>query len=136
MHATAAAADYLDDRLDPAADEVAVLGFALPATPDCDAADAVNVARSRLAAAAPATDTVEGGIDAVAAAVDERDPDEVLVGNHEDPPGTEATHGELHGTTSDDLGEAEETDVTDWIRGLAADRPVVIVPVAGVARDQ
>lgn len=112
VHATAAAADYLEDRLDPSADEVAVIGFAPPGAPDRDAADAVNVARSRLAAAAPTTDTLaDDSIDAVAAAIDERDPDEVLVGASP--------------------GAPDASGPTETVRELLAraDRPVVVLPV-------
>lgn len=112
VHVTAAAADYLDERLDPSADEVVVVGVAQPGTPDRDAADAVNVARSRLAAAGPTTETrrEDTAPAAVAAAVAEHDPDEVVLGTNAGTP------------------DAEGLAVRDVLGAL--DRPAVVLPVA------
>jgi len=86
VHTTAAAADYLDGRLD-ADDEVVVLTVDEPGVPARDASDAVNVARSRLL---PATVTVrerEGDpAAAVRATLDETDADELLVGSRRGDP--------------------------------------------------
>lgn len=139
VHETAAAADYLTDRLDDLADaggEVVVVGIApaagrdrdgagsvdgapadrdaLDASPaDRDALDAVNVARSRLAAAAPTTETREGDVgEVLAAAVAEHDPDEVLAGPA------------VAGALGDDADAADGT-LLDRL-----DRPIVVLPAA------
>ncbi|WP_336336289.1 universal stress protein [Haloarcula brevis] len=112
VHVTAAAADYLQDRLDPATDEIVVVAVRDPDAPSRDAGDAVNVARSRLAAFAPTTETRAGApLTELLAAVDEHDPDELIVGPHR---GTDDSDGV--GSTAAAL--------------LArADRPVVVVPL-------
>jgi len=112
VHVTAAAADYLQGRLDPAADSVVVVAVAEPGAAERDAGDAANVARSRLAAAAPATETREGEPTAeLLAAVADHDPDEVVVGAH--------------------AGTAGSDGVGSTARALLADldRPVVVVPL-------
>ncbi|WP_276273353.1 universal stress protein [Haloarcula litorea] len=111
VHVTAAAADYLQPRLDPSEDSVVVVAVDEPDAPDRDAADAANVARSRLAAAMPATETRAGDpVAELRAAVAEHDPDEVILG----------PHGGREG--DDGLGSTA--------RGLLAalDRPAVVVP--------
>lgn len=110
VHVTAAAADYLENRLDPAADDVAVVAVRDPDAPSRDAGDAVNVARSRLAAFVPATETRDGDpLAEILAAVDEHDPDELLIGAH---------HGE---SDSEGVGSTATALLTQ------ADRPVVVV---------
>ncbi|AUG48742.1 hypothetical protein BVU17_14850 [Haloarcula taiwanensis] len=113
VHVTAAAADYLQDRLDPGADdEIVVVAVRDPDAPSRDAGDAVNVARSRLAAFAPTTETREGEPAAeLLAAVDEHDPDELVVGPHR---GTDDSDGV--GSTAAELF-------------ARVDRPVVVVPL-------
>lgn len=112
VHVTAAAADYLADRLDPAADEVVVVAVDEPGTEAREAGDAVNVARSRLAAAAPTTETRTGDpADELSDAVAEHDPDEVLIGPHGGRAGDDGV-----GSTAQAL-----------LRSL--DRPVVVVPL-------
>ncbi len=73
VHVTAAAADYLQHRLDSAADhDIVVVAVHDPDAPSRDAGDAVNVARSRLAAFMPATETRDGApVTEILAAVDE-----------------------------------------------------------------
>lgn len=82
VHVTAAAADYLQGRLDPAGDDrIVVVAVSEPGAPTRDAGDAVNVARSRLAEYAPATETRAGDpVEQLLAAVDDYDPDEVVLG--------------------------------------------------------
>lgn len=112
VHVTAAAADYLQDRLDPATDGVVVVAVREPDAPERDAGDAANVARSRLATAAPTVETVDGDpTDALLDAVAEHDPDEVLIGPHR---GVEGAAG--LGSTARALLDG-------------ADRPVVVVPL-------
>lgn len=112
VHVTAAAADYLQDRLDPATDDVVVIAVREPDAPERDAADAANVARSRLATATPATETRDGDpTETLFDAVDEHDPDEVIVGAHR---GVEGASGV--GSTTRALLDR-------------ADRPVVVVPL-------
>lgn len=112
VHVTAAAADYLSERLEPD-DDVIVVGATEPTAPARDVHDAANVARARLAGAAPTVDVREGApIDAVRAAITEHDPDVVLVGPNA---GTEDAAG--LGSTAREL-----------LAG--ADRPVVVVPTA------
>jgi nucleotide-binding universal stress UspA family protein len=107
---TAAAADYLQARLDPDEDDVVVV--AVRETNDRDAGDAANVARSRLAAAMPTTEIREGDVlDELRATIDGHDPDVVLVGANR---GTEGASGV--GSTATALLES-------------ADRPVVVVPL-------
>ncbi len=112
VHVTAAAADYLEGRLDPNEDSVVVVGVREPDSHDRDAGDAANVARSRLAAAMPETELREGDPTAeLLAAVDDHDPDVVIVGANG---GTEGASGV--GSTATALLSA-------------ADRPVVVVPL-------
>lgn len=112
VHVTAAAADYLQGRLDPGADEVVVVAVREPGAAERDAGDAANVARSRLAAAMPETETREGDpAEAIRAAVAEHDPDEVLLGAHR---GTAGASG---------VGSTARALLTDL------DRPAVVVPL-------
>ena len=113
VHVTAAAADYLADRVDPGADDVVVVGVREPGAPSRDPDDAANVARARLAAVAPTTVVREGDVaEELEAAVDEYDPDEVVIGAHR--------------------GDAGASGVGSTARALLADgdRPVVVVPLA------
>lgn len=110
VHVTAAAADYLQARLDPGEDDVVVV--AVREANDRDAGDAANVARSRLAAAMPTTEIREGDVlDELRSAIDSHDPDVVLVGANR---GTAGASGV--GSTATALLES-------------ADRPVVVVPL-------
>ncbi len=112
VHVTAAAADYLQGRLDPSEDSVVVVGVREPGHHERDAGDAANVARSRLAAAMPETEIREGDpATELLAAVDDHDPDVVLVGASA---GTEGASG---------VGET----ATALLERL--DRPVVVVPL-------
>jgi len=112
VHVTAAAADYLQGRLDPSEDSVVVVGVREPGSHERDAGDAANVARSRLAAAMPETELRDGDPAVeLLAAIDDRDPDVVLVGANA---GTEGAAG--LGSTATALLER-------------ADRPVVVVPL-------
>ncbi|WP_226022456.1 universal stress protein [Halomicrobium salinisoli] len=111
VHVTAAAADYLQGRLDPD-DDVTVVAVREPDAPSRDPDDAANVARSRLAAAAPEVDVRDGDpTEEVQAAVEESDPDEVVVGANR---GTEDAEG---------VGSTAQALLADL------DRPVVVVPV-------
>ncbi|WP_226011447.1 universal stress protein [Halomicrobium salinisoli] len=111
VHVTAAAADYLQGRLDPD-DDVTVVAVREPDALNRDAGDAANVARSRLAAAAPEVDVRDGDpTEEVLAAVEESDPDEVVVGANR---GTEDAEG---------VGSTAQALLADL------DRPVVVVPV-------
>jgi nucleotide-binding universal stress UspA family protein len=112
VHVTAAAADYLTARADPATDDVVVVGVRDPDAPQRDAGDAVNVARSRLAALAPTTEIRDGDPETeVRAAIEAHDPDEILLGAHR--------------------GTADSEGVGSTARALLveADRPVVVVPL-------
>lgn len=112
VHVTAAAADYLRDRIDPGADEVVVVAVAEPDAPARDAGDAANVARARLAGAMPTTETRSGdAVEELLAAVDDHDPDEVVIGASR--------------------GEAGASGVGSTAPALLAelDRPVVVVPL-------
>ena len=112
VHVTAAAADYLEPRIDPSEDAVVVVAVREPAAPERDAGDAANVARSRLAAVMPTTEIVDGDpSEELLAAVDERDPDVVVIGANS---GTEGASGV--GSTATTLVER-------------LDRPVVVVPL-------
>jgi nucleotide-binding universal stress UspA family protein len=112
VHVTAAAADYLQGRLDPGEDSVVVVGVREPERHERDAGDAANVARSRLAAAMPETDLREGDpATELLAAIEDHDPDVVLVGANA---GTEGASG---------VGET----ATELLERL--DRPVVVVPL-------
>jgi nucleotide-binding universal stress UspA family protein len=112
VHVTAAAADYLQGRLDPTNDEVTVVAVREPDAPGRDAGDATNVARSRLAAVTPTTETVEGEpTEELLAAVSEHDPGEVIVGPHR---GVEGATGP--GSTVQSLLSS-------------VDRPIVVVPL-------
>ncbi|AEM58628.1 hypothetical protein HISP_15545 [Haloarcula hispanica N601] len=112
VHVTAAAADYLQKRLDPAADDdIVVVAVRDPDAPPRDAGDAVNVARSRLAPFMPVTETKDGEpVTEILAAVDEHDPDELLIGPNR---GTDDSDG--IGSTARDLL-------------TRVDRPVIVLP--------
>lgn len=112
VHVTAAAADYLQGRLDPSEDTIVVVGVEEPDAPARDAGDAANVARSRLAAAMPVIETRSGDpITEILAAVDDHDPDEVIIGAHR--------------------GAAGSAGVGSTAREVLAriNRPVVVVPL-------
>jgi nucleotide-binding universal stress UspA family protein len=110
VHVTAAAADYLGTRIEPREDEVIVVG--VTESGSRDASDAVNVARSRLAAAMPDTETRDGEPTAeLRAAVEDHDPDVVVIGPNR--------------------GTADATGVGSTATALLSDldRPVVVVPL-------
>jgi len=116
VHTTAAACDYLEPRL-RSDDEVTVLAVGESDLDARDPGDATNVARTRLVAPTVETLVREGQPAAVIREVAAgRDADEIVVGPRRgdperagDPPG---------GTVRALLG--------------AAERPVVVVPTAGV----
>ncbi|MBX0322587.1 universal stress protein [Halomicroarcula sp. F13] len=112
VHVTAAAADYLQDRLDPSEDSVVVVAVGEPDAPSRDAGDAVNVARSRLASVLPTTETRDGDpVAELLAAIDDHDPDVVVLGANR---GTEGADG---------VGST----VTNLLARV--NRPVVVVPL-------
>lgn len=112
VHVTAAAADYLQGRLDPSEDSVVVVGVRESGRHERDAGDAANVARSRLAAAMPETEIREGEPTAeLLAEIDDHDPDVVLLGANAGVAGASGV-----GSTATELLER-------------VDRPVVVVPL-------
>lgn len=112
VHVTAAAADYLQGRIDPSEDSIVVVGVREPDAPSRDVGDAANVARSRLAAAMPETEIRDGDpTTELLAAIEEHDPDEVVVGAHRGTAG------------SDGVGSTAQALLTQ------VDRPVVVVPL-------
>ncbi|MCU4801536.1 universal stress protein [Halobacteria archaeon HArc-gm2] len=116
VHVTAAAVDYLEDRLEPGTDEVVVVGVTGPDASDRDVADAANVARARLATSTPTVETREGTVlPELLAAVDEHDPDELIVGPNR--------------------GGAGAAGVGSTAQALLAelDRPVVVVPTPALS---
>ncbi len=113
VHTSAAACDYLADRLGDE-DTVMVLGVAEPDAPERDAGDAINVARARLAPATVWSEQREG--DPVAEILDlaaDVEADELVLGQRGGDP-----EGETTGLGSTVAAVAGETD-----------RPVVVVPV-------
>jgi len=113
VHTTAAACDYLGERLGPE-DEVVVLTVEEPDLSGRDAGDAANVVRTRLFEPAIEVLLREGSpASVIQQAADERDVDEVVVGTHRGHPDIA---GEPPGSTT---------------RALLADlsRPVVVIPV-------
>ncbi|WP_135365152.1 universal stress protein [Halosimplex halophilum] len=142
VHTTAAAADYLGDRL-AADDEVVVLTVAEPDLDGRDAGDAANVARSRLlpatvevleregehASAQPPRNDEVGSADLVAEEIRtvlaDRDADVLLLGPRRGDPeasgeGGDSTDHEAPGST---------------VRALLGDVavPVVVVPVPALS---
>lgn len=112
VHVTAAAADYLRERLDPSTDTVTVVAVRESDTPERDTGDAANVARSRLATATPTVEIRDGEpTEQLLSAITDHDPDEVIVGPHRGVAGT------------DGLGSTARTLLT------STDRPVVVVPL-------
>jgi nucleotide-binding universal stress UspA family protein len=115
VHTTAAACDYLGDRV-TADDTVIVVSVTDDTTDDRDAGDATNVARTRLL-----DPTVESVVraghpsDVIQALVTDRGVDEVVIGARRGDP--EASPG-LGGTAADLL--------------VSLDVPVVVVPQSGV----
>ncbi|MFB6207337.1 MAG: universal stress protein [Haloglomus sp.] len=94
VHTTAAACDYLDDRLEGSdADSVTVLTVAEGG--DRDAGDAGNVARARLTGRASLEIVTREGnpADAILAAVDEGDADVLVLGPRSGSPGTDGDLG-------------------------------------------
>jgi nucleotide-binding universal stress UspA family protein len=117
VHTAAAGCDYLADRL-AGDDRVTVLAVAEPDAPARDPGDAVNVARGRLLAtgATVAVEEREGDpATAVPAAVDDLEPDVVVVAAHAGAPGASG------------VGSTTRTLLA------AADVPVVVVPLSGLS---
>lgn len=114
VHTTAAACDYLEDRLD-ADDAVAVVS--VPGAEARDADDALNVANARLLGRADlVTERIDAEGDpasAVLAAADDRGADVVLIGPHAGTPES----GPALGGTARRVVES-------------ADVPVVVVPLS------
>jgi nucleotide-binding universal stress UspA family protein len=122
VHTTAAAADYLEDRLS-ADDEVVVLTVAEPALDGRDAGDAANVARSRLLPATVEVVEREGDPpDEIRTVLAERDADVLLLGPRRGDPAASGEGGEP--TDDDDTPGST-------VRALLGDVdvPVVVVPV-------
>lgn len=112
VHTTAAACDYLADRVSET-DTVIVVSVTEPGMDPRDAGDATNVARTRLLEPAVETLTEAGQpVEVIANLVSERDIDEVIIGPRRGDP--DATPG-LGGTAADLL--------------LSLDLPVVVVPL-------
>lgn len=113
VHTTAAACDYLEDRLD--GDDVAVVTVPTAETRDAD--DAINVANARLLGHAEVTterlETDGDPASAILAAANERNADVVVIGPHA---GT-AEAGPAMGSTARRIIEG-------------ADVPVVVVPLS------
>lgn len=120
VHTTAAACDYLDERLDGPTDTVTVCTVAAGGR---DAGDAANVARARLAGRATVeTDTREAGdgsvADAILDAVASTGADVLVIGPRSGEPGAAADIG---GTAADLVARAPV--------------PVVAVPLEGLDPD-
>lgn len=125
VHTTAAACDYLDPRLDPD-DRVEALTVVSPdeggaetaggprSSPSRDAGDAANVASARLAGRATVETLVRRGppAETILSAVEERDPDVVLVGARGGRPGAGPGLGSV---------------ARSVLEGV--DRPVVVLPL-------
>jgi len=112
VHTTAAACDYLNERVTPD-DTVLVVSVTEAGMDQRDAGDATNVARTRLVDPAVETITEEGRpSDVVQDVVAERGVDEVLIGPRRGDP--DATPG-LGGTAADLI--------------VSLDVPVVVVPL-------
>lgn len=112
VHTTAAACDYLGERVTPG-DTVLVVSVTEPEMDTRDAGDATNVARTRLVDPTVETITEEGhASDVIQDLVAERDVDEVLMGPRRGDP--DATPG-LGGTAADLL--------------VSLDVPVVVIPL-------
>ncbi|QLD84824.1 universal stress protein [Natronomonas halophila] len=114
VHTTAAACDYLEDRLerDDRVDVVTV-----PAAEERDAEDAINVANARLLGQAEiSTERLEGDgnpANAILAAANDRTADTIIIGPHAGTP---------------DAGPEMGSTARRIIEG--ADVPVVVVPLS------
>jgi nucleotide-binding universal stress UspA family protein len=111
VHTSAAACDYLQQRAGPE-DEVVVVAVR-ESESERDAADAANVISVRLVE--PDVEVVEregDPVEEILACADEEEVEEVLLGPHGDPPGTER------------LGATAQRIVA------RADLPVIVVPLA------
>lgn len=112
VHTTAAACDYLGERVTPE-DTVVVVSVTEAGMDPRDAGDATNVARTRLVAPTVETITEDGQpTDVIQRLVTDRGVDEVLIGSRRGDP--DATPG-LGGTAA------------DLLVSLAV--PVVVVPL-------
>jgi len=113
VHTTAAACDYLEDRLG-SGDTVVVLTVEDGSVAGRDAGDAANVARTRLLEPAVETRTRDGDpAAAIQQVADEADVDEIVVGQ---------TRGD-----PDTAGTAPGSTVRTLLAGTAY--PVVVLPV-------
>jgi nucleotide-binding universal stress UspA family protein len=114
VHTTAAACDYLEDRLD-SDDRVDVV--TVPTAEERDAEDAINVANARLLGQAEiTTERLEGDsdlADAILVAANERNADVIVIGPHGGTP---------------DAGPEMGSTARRIIEG--ADAPVVVVPLS------
>jgi nucleotide-binding universal stress UspA family protein len=114
VHTTAAACDYLEDRLD-SDDRVDVV--TVPTAEERDAEDAINVANARLLGRAEiSTERQEGDGDpanVILAAANERTADTIVIGPHAGTP---------------DAGPEMGSTARRIIEG--ADVPVVVVPLS------
>ena len=113
VHTTAAACDYLADRLG-GGDEVHVLAVAAGEDDARDAEDALNVAATRLAGLAAVETTRASGdpAEAILAAAEDVGPSELVVGARSGAPGTDT-----------DLGATARTVLA------RASIPAVVVPI-------
>ncbi|MFB6150820.1 MAG: universal stress protein [Haloarculaceae archaeon] len=136
VHTTAAAADYLADRL-TADDAVLVLTVVEPGLPARDAGDAANVARSRLHPATVEVLEREGDpAGAIRGVLAERNVDEVLVGPQRgDPDRAGSGDGPGYGKPDPTSGEGSASGDPDGLGSTArallgtVDVPVVVVPL-------
>lgn len=111
VHTTAAACDYLADRLSEG-DAVTALAVAEPGGDRRDAGDALNVVGVRLSALASVETSTAEGEAAEAILEASADVDEIVIGARSGEPGSDV-----------DLGDTARTVVA------RADVPVVVVPL-------
>jgi nucleotide-binding universal stress UspA family protein len=119
VHTTAAACDYLEDRLEgPDVDTVAVLTVAADGARD--AGDAANVARARLTGRATVEPLEREGdpAEAILAAVDDVGADVLVLGPRSGAPGTDA---DLGATARGVLGRATVPAVVVPLERLDSD---------------
>lgn len=117
VHTTAAACDYLHDRLD-ADDSVVVLAVTNDMLSERDAGDALNVASVRSAGGGSVDTRTQSG-DAASAILDcaaTVEADEIVIG----------VRGGAPGTQSESLGETTQSVLAE------SERPVVVLPVASL----
>ncbi|WP_123536741.1 universal stress protein [Halosimplex salinum] len=120
VHTTAAAADYLGDRL-TADDEVVVVTVSEPDLDERDAGDAANVARTRLLPATVEVVEREGEpVEEIRSVLAERDTDVLVTGPRRGDPEESGSDGSADGAVPGST-----------VRALlgAVDVPVVVVPL-------